>query len=260
MDESETSSLSHALAPILLPLARMMIDGGMTLPEAVELLKSALVQAAGDAAPDGSNSQLSLVTGVHRKDIKRLRDNRPKPRSISAMARVMSLWQNDPDFLTLAGSPRPLGRHSGSDGPGFDDLVRRTKIDAAPATVLQILEEAGNVHVEGEEIELRSSAFVPSDYDARLSAFVATLEPHLQVATGNLAGDPPQFDQAVRYSHLTDASAQTLRHEAAELAQALLQHLDRRAHELQSADDGKDDAQSFFATGVFTQTKGPTKT
>ena len=73
----EPALAAQAIGLVLQPLARLMIDHGLQLPSLVELLKTALVQEAvaayGLADKGSSDTRIALLTGVHRKDVRRLR-------------------------------------------------------------------------------------------------------------------------------------------------------------------------------------------
>ena len=74
----EPELAAQAIASVLRPLARLMIDHGLQLHPMVELLKQALVDEAavayGLADKGSSDTRIALLTGVHRKDVKRLRE------------------------------------------------------------------------------------------------------------------------------------------------------------------------------------------
>lgn len=234
----------QTIGALFLPLARMMIDHGVNLPDAVELLKVALVQAAEDKHPDGSASKISLLTGVHRKDIRRLSADTPKPDRSSAAARVLTLWTTDPDFQT-DGAPAALPR---TGATGFDALVKRARVDAAPATMLALLTASGNVRDVDGQIHFLSAALVPDGQDEKLRAALATLLPHLETVASNLAGQTGQWDQALRYSHLTPDAARTLEQEASKMALDMLTRLNRMAQDLQAETQGD----TLFVAGTFT--------
>jgi hypothetical protein len=79
-------------------LVRLLIAKGVGLPGMIELLKDVYVSVAihdvdsGAKAP--TDSRVSVMTGVHRKDVKRLRsaafEDVPAPRSIGIGAQVVS--------------------------------------------------------------------------------------------------------------------------------------------------------------------------
>lgn len=236
----ETTAAHQTLGVLFAPLARLMVSQGVPLGDGVELLKSALIEAAQARAPGASASQHSLMTGVHRKDIKRLSQAGPQMQTLSAAARVLGLWQSDPDL------PEGLSRAE------FDALVKRAKVDAAPATVLTLLEEAGNVVLADGHIRFVSAALVPAGMADRLAAASATLGPHLETTIGNLDGARPQWDQALRYSHLSAAAARELEVEAARLAREMLETLNARARDLQGGAEGD----TLFVAGTFTHVTG----
>ena len=70
-------ALVKALRQALRPLLHVMLARGITLPYLAELIKSLLVEVAErDFQLDGkpvTDSRISLLSGVHRKDVNRLR-------------------------------------------------------------------------------------------------------------------------------------------------------------------------------------------
>lgn len=251
--------LETALSALLVPLAQAMVAHGVTLGTATEALKQALLTAAEQTADEKlSDSRASLLTGLHRKDVKRLRntgDDAPKKRSSNAAALIISYWSTAPEFLDETGAPRVLSRKGDETGPGFDDLVRRTRVDMAPGTVLETLIDQMSVeHGEKGQLRLISQAFLPTAGSAeQVAAYEATLSAHLEAATQNLLAEPDaprNFDRAVRYSHLSPESIDELRQLSSERAQSLLQEVNTIARGLQEKDsDGGHRGQ--FAMGVF---------
>ncbi|MEM9330776.1 MAG: hypothetical protein AAGA53_05590 [Pseudomonadota bacterium] len=244
MTEDEQASTKKALAALITPLARLMIDAGISLPDGVELLKIALVECASKQNPEASASHLSLLTGVHRKDIKRLERKDPMPVRSSSAARVLALWQSEDDF-TENGEPKPLTR----DGEyGFDALVALAKIDAAPATMLSVLRESGNIIEKDGTIQFVSATVVPDDQQEKLKVAVATLKPHLDTTINNVLGGRSQWDQALRYSHLSKEAAQKLEKQASERFLQMLQELGQQANEYQKEEEGN----TLFVAGTYT--------
>lgn len=237
-----------ALAALLVPLARAMLANGVTVGSATEALKQALLTAAEyDVDTPLSDSRISLLTGLHRKDVKRLRDSpssSPQKRKSSAAAQVISHWATSPDYQDADGAPRVLHRRSDGDHPGFDDLIRRAQIDMAPGTVLSTLIDQGIVAETPEgSYHLLTHAFLPAaGTEEQVAAFQATLSAHLEAATQNLIaieGQNRNFDRAVRYSHLSDASIIKLEAFASAKAQKVLQAVNAEARALQDADQDK---------------------
>jgi hypothetical protein len=268
MSDTPQDPFEKALAALLAPLSRAMMARGVTYGSAAEALKRAMLQAALDqlAAEGGngriSDSKISLMTGLHRKDVKRLRDDSAQcevKRTVSAAAMVISYWATAPDYLDNKCCPRRLTRAADDAGPGFDDLVRQARIDMAPGTVLQALIEQGAVAEEAEGVYcLKAHTLLPAGGGAeQVAAYEATLSAHLAAATDNLLAPPEgprHFDRAVRYSHLSEASVEHLRKMSAAKAQELLEEINAEARKLQEADEATQndaDPKRRFVLGAY---------
>ena len=88
MDTDSTdmqTAFAKALRRVLLPLVRLMLTRGLHYPAAAEMLKSLYVEIADrEFALDTkrqTDSRVSLISGVHRKDVKRLRHALPEERA-----------------------------------------------------------------------------------------------------------------------------------------------------------------------------------
>lgn len=255
MSENSPDPFSKALAELLGPLSRAMVARGLTLGSATESMKQALLDAAIEAeGPGVSDSRISVMTGLHRKDVRRLRSEPPQMsgrKTANRMALLIGYWATAPDFQAPDGAPRLLGRDSDAEGPGFNELVRRVRLDVAPGTMLLALMDQGAVEeLEGGRFRLVAQALVPGTGSEELvAAYRATLTAHMTAATHNLLADQGAarfFDRVVRYSHLSDASVSELEKMARSEAQAMLEKLNARALELQERD------QSQHASGKFT--------
>lgn len=251
------NGIERMLMGMLRPLARVMIAKGVTISHATELLKRAMVEMAktqtGD--PQVSDSRISVLTGLHRKDVRRLRATDPLPprRSmLNACALLIAHWTTEPAFLA-EGGPRPLPRSGTAGLPGFDDLVRAARIDVAPATILEELAAQGAVELEadGTTVTLVHDAFVGSPQsDALLEAFEKNVGAHLNVAAANLLNEVKgsrQFERALHFSHLSEASLRYLEDRSARAATALLHDLNAMA----MARQAEDALLEFEATGRF---------
>ncbi len=247
MEEIDKTPSEQMLLALLRPVARLMIDSDISLAGAAELLKSALVAEAYAQAPHASVSHVSLMTGVHRKDIKRLEDGKQQPNKASAAARVLTLWQNEPDYLE-GGQPRALARQGDA---GFDALVSLAKVDAAPATVLSVLLASGNIADDDGLLRFVTASMVPHDRDDKMRAAIATLAPHLDTTIGNLIGETRQWDQALRYSHLSQEAADELDADATRMALEMLQALNKKANALQQKEEGT----TLFVAGTYVNKK-----
>lgn len=255
MSDTQTP-MERILASILAPVSKLLIKNNIQLPNVIETLKSSMVQGA-IAEGAETDSLISLKTGVHRKDVKRIRaaigTGSTEKYPIKGLAIVLSHWANNKRFCDTDGQPRVLHRNTKD---GFDTLIKVSKVDLAAATVLTEL-SAQNLIAQHDDggIELLSTTVIAKTGEAALKTFEATVTDHLRVATSNVLsqpGTPRDFDQVVRYSHLSGASVARLEAEARKLGREYLEHMNAMAHRLQSEDDAQGNlSNGRFVAGVF---------
>ncbi len=262
MTVDRTGLFSQVLLSLMRPIARAMIGHGVTLNLAVETLKRALVEEASRTSGQSekvTDSQISLLTGLHRKDVKRLRSENPEPIKrtvVNACALAIAHWTTERRFLDASGKPKPLHRDGGRRGADFDNLIRSAKIDLPPATVLDALKAQGAVSQDGETgpITLVSDAFIGGpDSEELLLAFEKNLRVHLDIATANLLskGESLQFERAGHYNLLTPDAVDELERKARGLAMKMLTELNRLALEKQRQASGDQSADRRFAVGAY---------
>lgn len=227
---------------VLQPLARLMIDHGLQLPSMVDLLKKALVDEAarayGVADKGSSDTRISLLTGVHRKDVKRLRsapqvDADATP-LVPLAATVVACWISEPRFLNADQTARPLARTPGRGLPGepdFTSLVAEVSRDVGARAVLDELVRLGVVELRDDGfVVLKTNGFVPREGLRESFHFLAAnVSEHLNAAVHNLAPDratPPKLEQSAFSQNLTGAQVEQLQQLARRLwAKALQQFL-----------------------------------
>lgn len=215
----EPELAAQAIAVVLQPLARLMIDHGLQLPSLVELLKNALVHEAADAfalADKGSSdTRIALLTGVHRKDVKRLRQAPLAAATATPMASVaasvVARWISEPRFLNANQSARALARTARRSRPGepdFTSLVAEVSSDVGARAVLDELVRLGVVELgdDGYAV-LEGNAFVPHEGLRESFAFLAAnVSEHLAAATSNLRPDrtaAPKLEQSAFSQNLS---------------------------------------------------------
>src|SRR5574337_1451143 len=150
-----SAALLATIRHVLRPLVRLMLAGGVTLQIVSEILKEVFVDVAErDFRLDAgrpTDSRISLLTGVHRKDVRRLRAAGPsgKPGLPGAMpfsARLIAAWLADRRFVDVQGRPRALARIRDEGGEAsFEDLVASHSTDCRPRVVLDELLRLGIV-------------------------------------------------------------------------------------------------------------------
>ncbi|MEM8741950.1 MAG: DUF6502 family protein [Pseudomonadota bacterium] len=247
---------------LLRPMIRALIAQGVTLPAFYRLIKRVYVEVAeAEFGLDGkppTDSRISLLTGVHRRDIRGFRseegpDDDAVRRKVTALATVLARWLAGPDMVDAQGRPRALPR-SAADGPSFEALARSVSSDIRPRTMLDELERQGLVEVDADGlVHLRQDAFLgPADQDQRVHFFAANVGDHISAAVANLLTETPPFmERAVFYNRLTGASVDALEQRARELGSQTLVELNRMAHQRQAQDLEAPDGTQRFRFGVF---------
>jgi hypothetical protein len=229
------------LARLLRPLVRLLIRSGITFPVATELLRELYVNVAENdfGLPDKeqTDSRVSLLTGIHRKEVRRLRGAGAPvnlvPAAVSQTSRILARWLADPEFTDREGKPLPLPRSAVPSKPSFERLVASITRDVRPRAVLDEWLDRKVVAIDDEDrAVLIEAAYVPrSGDDQQLYYLGRNLHDHIAAAVANVEAQSPQFlERAVHYDGLTKELAEQLQQRSREVAIEALQKLNREAH------------------------------
>lgn len=253
-------ALLSALRRLLRPLIRVMVHYGIGCQTLFPLLKHLYVEVAEkDFALSGretSDSRITLLTGVHRKDVRRLRHEIADELPAAAPtlgSQVIGRWLGDPAFRTPEGQPKPLLR-TGPEGESFESLVTAVSKDVRARVVLDEWLRIGLVEERADgRLELNTEAHVPrADFDQLAWYFGRNLRDHVAASAHNLIGDgTPYMERAVFYDRLTPESVAELNDMARREGMDLLVRLNQRALELANRDEGRDGADQRFTAGVY---------
>ena len=256
-------ALIGALREIMGALVKLLLRHQITLPVVLGLLKEIYVQVAREELSVGGNprqsdSRISLLTGVHRKDVKRLREVSPGdervPASVQLGTRILSAWLSEAAFQEADGGPRPLAR-TGEDpeAPGFDQLVASVTTDLASGSVLEEWLRLGIAEIlPDDRIRLRVEGFVPDQgFDEKAFYVGRNLRDHLATATNNLAGMSPMLERSVYYEERSEASVEELDGLAEELSMEALRNFNRRASALKRRDARRGEGRFRVTLGAF---------
>ncbi len=261
-------SLMAAVKRLLRPLVRLLIAKGVGLPAITEVLKDVYVDVAAHEFPvtgkRQTDSRISLLTGVHRKDVKRLREAAEAatdetgiaaPRSIGLGAQVVARWVGSPETTTDQGQPLPLPRTSDTQGaPSFDALVEGVSKDVRPRAVLDEWLRLGVAQIDKEGlVHLNQAAFVPEKgFDEKAFYLGRNIHDHMAAAAHNLLGEGnPTLERSVHYSDLTPESVALLNDAAAREGMRALLTLNRLALDLAAQDKDKAGATRRANFGLY---------
>lgn len=231
--------LLKALTRLLRPLVRLAIGSGVTFPVLSSLLRALYVEvAAGELLPEPrTDSRISLLTGVHRKEIRRLRghatDPDEVPMAVTLGSQIIARWVGAPGYVDAAGQPVPLPRNARPGLISFEALVEAITTDLRARAVLDEWLSQGIVALDGAgQVVLNSSAFIPRPgREEQMFYFARNLHDHLAAATANLlaTGAAPFPDLSVHYDGLGPEAASRLEAQAREGAKRLLLDINRIA-------------------------------
>lgn len=143
--------LLRAARRILKPLVRIMLRNGIASDAFTDLVRKVYVDIAdeefGIPGRKQTVSRISVVTGLNRKEVARLRALGPldgaDERWRNRAATVLSAWEIDAAFLDRKGDPLDLVFADAS--PSFSELVRQHSGDMQPRAVLDELLRVGAV-------------------------------------------------------------------------------------------------------------------
>jgi Family of unknown function (DUF6502) len=261
---------SHAVEQLLLPMAQMMISHGLQFGAVTELLKKAMVYAAvaniGIGDRSVTDSRIAVLTGVHRKDVRRLREE-PAPKSatdvaeplMSIGAQVVARWISDPAYLTAHNQARALARtprHAKPGEPDFTSLVAQISQDVGARAVLEELLRLGIAHSPDEgHVALHSNAFIPQEGINEAFHFLASnVSDHLASAVHNLRPDRithAMLEQSAFSQNLSDEDANELEQTARILWVTALQQFLQKATAAEQRSSKKPNASQRVRFGVY---------
>ena len=217
-ETGKSNKLFDAFVRVLVPLVRLMIAKGVTFQMASEAVKRAYVRSANEHFVEedaASGTRLSLLTGLNRKEIRRLTSEEPgKERApmASYATAVAAMWRTNRRWRDRTGNPKVLPRRTTNNQLSFDDLVRAVTTDHRPAAVFDELVRLGIIEADGDNVRLiPSNFFSPVDLEDKLSRLSENVEDHVAAAVANIIEPTPRFlEQSVFSDELSEASAATL--------------------------------------------------
>ncbi|NDP41671.1 MAG: hypothetical protein GZ089_02965 [Aromatoleum sp.] len=255
-------SVVAALRRVLRPLVRLLVTHGITYPFLTDLLKGIFVATAAEEFTLGgkppTDSRLTVLTGVHRKDIRRLlRDvpsvPGPSP-SLTLGTQIVARWLGDPAYHDRYGRPRVLPRTPSRGAASFAALVESVSKNVRPRSVLDELVRLGVAEIDGDDrVHLVTRGFVPGkELDAKAFYFGEALHDHLAAGVHNLDGSQPAWlERSVYYDELSPASVDKLAARSEEVAMRALQEINRDGMALEAADPPSAGQRMRMRLGVF---------
>ncbi len=257
-------SLMVAVRRLLRPLVKLLLRYSVQYPTLTHLLKQTYVEVATEMPVEGkiqTDSRVSLLTGIHRLDVKRLRNeivsgNEGPPMSVSIGAQIVARWTAHTEYLDNKGRPLPLHRFASAGGlVSFESLVRSVSKDIRPRVVLDEWLRMGVAQIDNfDRVILVTDAFAPSHgLDEKLFYLGKNVHDHLDACAHNLThpNAPPLLERSVYYDHLSEDSTLVLSTYARQLSSQVMQAFSQKAMELQERDHLDASARYRVAYGQY---------
>lgn len=253
-----------AVRRLLRPLVKLLLNYSVQYPALASLLKRTYVEVATTMPVDGkpqTDSRVSLLTGIHRMDVKRLRNemvsgNDGPPLSVSLGAQIVARWTAHPEYLDNKGRPLPLHRLCSVGGAmSFESLVRSVSKDIRPRVLLDEWLRLGVAQIDNlGRVALVTDAFIPSHgLDEKLFYLGKNMHDHLDTCAHNLTRPdmPPQLERSVYYDRLSKDSTLILSSYARQLSSHVMQAFSQKAMELQELDHQNTEAHCRVTYGQY---------
>jgi Family of unknown function (DUF6502) len=257
-------ALVLALRRVLRPMVKLMLTRGITYPYLADLLKALFVDVADkdfrlDPKPP-TDSRVSLISGVHRKEVNRLRqemasDAEIVPSVVSLGAQLVAVWLGKAEYLDESNRPKPLARFVSEGGEmSFEALVAGVNSDIRPRVVLDEWLRLGVVHFDEEHrVCLNVAAFIPAEgFDEKAFYFGHNLHDHAAAAAHNLMGaGKPFLERTVHYDALSDTSVAALAEQAGQVGMQALLGINKSAMALEAADASGSAPRQRMTFGIY---------
>ncbi|MEE9326361.1 MAG: DUF6502 family protein [Cocleimonas sp.] len=253
-------ALIKAVRRMLYPLIHMLLKTGITFPQLAELLKEVYVDVADKNFQIDNKTQtqtrLSFLTGIHRKDIKRLHKQNTdilEPENISVGVQLVSKWIQQPRYLDENKKPLVLPLKAKGE-PSFEELVATVcKQDIRSRVILDEWLNLGVVTLNNNKVQLITDAFIAKDGLAEKAFFVGhNIADHLSAVSQNLLSDDPVFfERCVYYDDLSDESINELKKLVEEQGMNTLKVINQRASELKRKDKEKHRGKQRINIGLY---------
>jgi len=253
-----------AIRNMLRPLVRILLQNGVPYGAFLDLVKPVYIEiAAKEIERSGkkiTNSRISTVTGIPRKEVSRVRDMGHFDdiwafERYNRAARVVTGWVRDKRFLDRQGQPVNLA-YSG-ESPCFIDLVTAFSGDVPPRTILEELLEAEVVRkLDHGDIQLLKRVYIPASVKAEklgilgrdVAGLISTID-HNIYATD----EKPYFQRKVFYDNIPEESIPHLKQFIEKHSQQLLEKMDMEmsAHDRDVHPSIKGKGRNALGIGVY---------
>jgi len=219
LPKSPSTLVLAAVLRVLQPLVRLLLRHGVAYPAFAQALKQVFLDAARDelrrAGRKQTDSAVSLLSGVHRRDVRTLalqaqdQDPQDDETPMNLSSQLVARWLSDPAYLDDEGLPLPLPRYG--PAPSFDALAAAVSGDIRARALLAELERLGIARNTDSLVQLLAPGFVPRQGFAQTLALLRdNLHDHAAAAAWNAEGGHNYLEQSIFVDQLSAESVEQL--------------------------------------------------
>ena len=235
--------LRQLMRRVLRPVASLLMRNGIAFADFSAFARKVFVEVAEEEfsipGRKQSVSRISVLTGLNRKEVKKLleedpdeqaADNPATGNSNNRAARVISAWLREKDYLDNEGQPAVLS-WGDNQQPSFEGLVKQHSGDIPARAILDELKRVGAVGMPTEStVKLLAHGYVPNASNEELLRLSAeSAGDLLDTIEHNLSPDETQsrLQLSVSYDDLPEHSVELFRQLSTEKGRELLIELDQ---------------------------------
>lgn len=237
---NESSAINTMMKKVLRPLVRILLRNGVAFADFSAIARRVFVEVASEdfglPGRKQSVSRISVLTGVNRKEVKRLLDepqtDKTEQKENNRAARVVNGWMRDDEFRQKSGTPNVLTWGDPDAEGGFEALVKRYSGDMTARAILDELIRVGSINFDKEKskVTLTSNGYVPTasnDELMRLSG--ESISDLLNTIEHNFTkeSEATRLQLSVAYDDVTETGAELFRNLSKEKSLELLNYLDQ---------------------------------
>ena len=236
---STKPSIQTSLIQILEPLVKFLNEEhGFSCLEFEDLLRQTYVDVAKTRKAKISKSEVSVRTGLSRKEVKTRWERQISKEEVSnkrynRASRVMTGWLRDPDYREEKNAIKKIPMEG--PAPSLEDLAKRYGADCTLMALKNELLRSGSIVEEDDLIRWESEGYVSGkDRIEGLHILGTDLSLLIETITHNLLGkmEETRFQKKVAYVDIPEDKVEEVREGMRRDAQELLEKWDSQLNDI----------------------------
>lgn len=234
---------------ILKPLIRILLRNGIAYGTFADVARKIYVDTGFEEAQRRDQKQtvsnVSILTGINRKEVKRLRealafDTDNSLKKFNRTVRVLAGWQHDEEFLDKDHEPRDL-QLEGTKG-SFTALVKRYSGDMPVVAMLNALLDSENIQIiDNGNIQLINTNYLPTtDSEKKINILGIDTAEFINTIDHNINVPHPEdawFQRKASNTQVAIKSLPKIKQRLNKKAQQLLEDIDADFSENEISDE-----------------------